>query len=171
VILFVILLPLAFGLLVNAAPLAVDYSRSILAVRESLISGDIERALEALESALEYSPWRGDLWQQTGRLYMESGELDTALTAFEEAQALGQLDPQGQVWLADMLISNGYGDAAKHVLVNIDDRDPFILEHLLGFGDLRTVAVFGEDTNDRNTSHLGEFEITDIMPRYADDRS
>ncbi len=126
-ILFVILLPLAFGLLVNAAPMAVDYSRSILAVRESLISGDIERALEALESALEYSPWRGDLWQQTGRLYMESGELDTALTAFEEAQALGQLDPQGQVWLADMLKSNGYGDAAKHVLVNIDDRDPFIL--------------------------------------------
>ena len=122
-----LLLPLGFAALPKAGVLPENLTRSLHNERTALATGDAEMELAALEQVLEFQPWRGDLWQRLGRLFMDRGDAQSALYAFEEAQELGQLEPLGQVWLADMLIANGYGDAAKHVLRTITTDDVFIL--------------------------------------------
>lgn len=126
-VLFILLLPLVFAFLPEAGASPADLTRYLREERAALAMGAFEEERSAIEQVLEFRPWRGDLWQRLGRLYMDGGDTQSALRAFENAQDLDQLDAQGHVWLADMLTTNGYGDAARHVLRSIETRDPFIL--------------------------------------------
>lgn len=126
-LIFLVLIPLAFVFLSEAGAASEFLTRSLQDERAELAAGNAEGELNALEDVLQFQRWRGDLWQRAGRLYMDSGDPENALKAFEAAQELGQLDAQGQVWLADMLITNGYGDAAKHVMRSIETSDIFII--------------------------------------------
>lgn len=123
----IILLPLGAGLCQPPIPHAISYSAGLSSIRDSITSGDFAAELSGLELVLEYSPWRGDLWQRAGRLYLDSGQLDRAISAFERARSVQQLDAQGQVWLADALLSIGETGEARQLLVSVDIDDPFIL--------------------------------------------
>jgi len=123
----IILLPLGAGLVQQPIPQALDYSDGLSSIKDSIASGDFAEELSGLESVLEYSPWRGDLWQRAGRLYLDTGQLGRAISAFEQARSVQQLDAQGQVWLADALLSNGEIDEARQLLVSIEIQDSFIL--------------------------------------------
>jgi tetratricopeptide (TPR) repeat protein len=126
-LLLIILLPLTLGL--AGQPLAKTLQMSV-AMREidrAQNTGDLQAESAALVSILEYSPWRGDLWQRLGRLYFESGKGQAAVEAFEYALAVGQLGDQGFVWLAEALISTERLEEADTLLRNIASGEPSIL--------------------------------------------
>ncbi len=147
-LLSILLLPLGFAFLPNAGTSPTDLTRFLREERAALTGGDAGGERSALEGVLEFQPWRGDLWQRLGRLYMDGDDEQSALRAFEKAQELGQLDPLGQVWLGDMLINNGYGDAARHVLGSIDTGDTFVL--------LQAAALIGPLGDRKNMLELLE---------------
>jgi len=110
------------------APVAEDYLDASHLVKKAYLSGDTDVEIENIIVLLQFSPWRGDLWQRTGRLYMNEGDLEKAVEAFEHADNLTELDAQGKVWMADALLGLGEKDRAKEILRGVDaDQDVFIL--------------------------------------------
>lgn len=88
---------------------------------------DLSAEITALESILEVTPWRGPLWQRVGRLYLDTGQEERAINAYKKASLLKQLDPQGQVWLADALIRSGAGEEGRILLETLETTDYFVL--------------------------------------------
>lgn len=126
-LLLIILLPLALGL--AGQPLLTTFQLSV-AMREidrAQSTGDFRAESAALVSVMEYSPWRGDLWQRLGRIYFESGKGQAAVEAFEQALSVNQLDDQGLVWLAEALISTGRVEEADSLLRKLASDEPSIL--------------------------------------------
>jgi tetratricopeptide (TPR) repeat protein len=123
-LLLIILIPLAAGLIGQPLATAVQYSMAVQAVTSAQNSGDAAAEEGALAAILEYAPWRGDLWQRLGKLYLDSGQLEEAVEAFGNAAATQQLDVQGVVWLAEALLSNGSVGEPDTLLQNIASKDP-----------------------------------------------
>ncbi len=88
---------------------------------------DFSAEMTALEAILEIEPWRGDLWERLGRLYLDTHQEVRAVNAFNEAARLDQLDDQGRIWLADALISSGSGEEGQDILENLETADIFML--------------------------------------------
>lgn len=131
-LLLLILIPLAVGLIGQPLATALQLDEAMRAFKSSLNDGDKSAEKDALATILEYTPWRGDLWQQLGRLYMDSGQAQEAIDAFENAAAAKQLDNQGVVWLAEALNSSGQIEEAGRVLQNITSDDPSVLLQAAG---------------------------------------
>lgn len=110
------------------SPSSVDYMNASRQVKNAYLSGDTAVEIENSIKLLQFSPWRGELWQRTGRLYMNEGDLEEAIDAFERARELDQLDAQGKVWLADALLALDEKDRAKDILRGLTTEvDIFIL--------------------------------------------
>ncbi len=126
--LILILLPLGFTATIPLSPLAVDYVTASRKAREAFLNGERNTEIENIQVILEYSPWRGEVWQRSGRLYMDQGEDQEAIGSFEQAQSLRQLDAQGKVWLADALLGLNQKEKAKQILRGMgEEGDVFIL--------------------------------------------
>jgi tetratricopeptide (TPR) repeat protein len=69
-----------------------------------------------LQLLLDYEPWRGDLWERLGRVHLDNGKYGEAIDAFKKCQQLGSLSGDGEIWLADALISNENYTEAKDLL-------------------------------------------------------
>ncbi len=114
--------------MIPISPFAADYLEASYQVKSAYFSGDTAMEIENSVKLLQFSPWRGDLWQRAGRLFMNDGDLEEAVDAFEHADSLGQLDSQGKVWLADALLGLDEKTQAREVLRGLSaERDVFIL--------------------------------------------
>ncbi|HRT92074.1 MAG TPA: tetratricopeptide repeat protein [Anaerolineaceae bacterium] len=170
-LLFFLLLPLGFMAFPKAGAAPENLTLSLQNDRAALVNGDAQMELTAIQQALEFQTWRGDLWQRAGRLYMDQGDYQNALHSFEKAQELGQLEPLGQVWLSDMLIANGYSDVAKYVLQSIHTDDVFILLQAAalmaplndheGLRQLLQKAYASEPTNSEVNYQMGIYLMTE----------
>lgn len=97
-------------------------------VRKAFIDGEKSVEIENMQIVLECYPWRGEMWQRIGRLYMDKGDDPKAVESLEQAQELGQLDAQGKIWLADALLGLGEKEKAEQILRGINgEEDVFIL--------------------------------------------
>lgn len=123
-----IVLPLAASILLPLSPMPMEYLEASKNTREAFLSGETATEIENTTTILQYTPWRGDLWQRLGRLYLNQGKIQDAADSFAKAREKKQLDPQGKIWLADTLLTLGEKDQARQILRELDDEeDVFIL--------------------------------------------
>lgn len=126
-ILLIILLPLMIGMVGQPLSTATQYSEATRALNSAIEKGDSAAESAALASILEYSPWRGDLWRRLGRLYLDVGQAQEAVEAFNQAKALDELDDLGVIWQAEALILSGSVEEARNALEAIESDDLSIL--------------------------------------------
>ena len=125
--LLIILLPLWVGILFPFGVKTFSFTQNQELLRLSEERGDESGQLLALEGLLEVSPWRGDLWQRVGNYYYSNSRLEEATNAFKQASVLGELDVEGQLLLADALISSRKNEEVFVLLRGIDYSDAEIL--------------------------------------------
>ena len=119
--------PLIVAMAGQPVPTMRSYEEALTLLQTAREQQDFSAEITALESILEVSPWRGRLWQRVGRLYLDTGQEERAIHAFNKAASLQQLDPQGQVWLAEAWISSGSGEEGRMLLEILKTTDSFVL--------------------------------------------
>jgi len=123
----IILIPLALGVSGQPLPIPLEHSRALVKLQQARKTGDSGVEMSAIESILTFTPWRGELWQRAGRLYLDTGQVERAILAFDQSDELGELDGQGKIWQVDALIAAGRMDDAREVVKSAHLEDPFLL--------------------------------------------
>lgn len=123
----IILVPLMVGLTGHPITTALEHTRAMQQLQQARYAGDTGAEITAIEEVLAFSPWRGDLWQRAGRLYLDTGQADRAISTFDHSGELGQLDAQGHIWLADALITDGRLIDARNSINSAGLGDYFLL--------------------------------------------
>jgi len=123
----VILVPLAVGLTGYPIANSLEHTKALQQLQQARVSGDVGAEISAIEAVLGFSPWRGELWQRAGRLYLDTGQVERAISAFDRSGELGQLDAQGLIWQADALIADGRLSEARNRIQSVCLEDPFLL--------------------------------------------
>jgi len=123
----IILFPLALGVSGQPLPTALEHSRALVQLQQARQTGDSGAEMNAIESILAFTPWRGELWQRAGRLYLDTGQVERAILAFDQSDELGKLDGQGKIWQVDALIAAGRTADAREVVKSAHLEDPFLL--------------------------------------------
>lgn len=149
--LLLILIPLALGLLGQPLPTALEHSSSLRELQQAVKTGDLPGEITAIESVLAFTPWRGELWQRAGRLFLDTGQVERAISAFERANGLNQLQAQGYLWWADALVASGKAEEARKVITQAQLSDPNLLKQaaflLRSAGDLEGAREYLVNTN------------------------
>jgi tetratricopeptide (TPR) repeat protein len=117
-----ILIPLGINF-VPISPLSQTQISASKDLHAAILSGDIQKQFDSIEMLLKFTPWRGDLWQQLGRIQMGLGDYTPAIDSFNNAQETGQLTNEGHLWLADAMISNGDSESARSMLRTFTETD------------------------------------------------
>lgn len=169
-IFLVILIPLAAGLIGQPVPDPLSLTTQMRLLRQAQITSDLNGELTAAERILEFTPWRGDLWQRVGRIYLDTGQAERAVNALSQAASRNQLTAQGKIWLADALIRAGKTREAKELLITNPDRDPFVLMQtaalLRNTGDLenaRKVIQFARESDPENAEINYQLAVLSIV--------
>ncbi|MCX6054044.1 MAG: tetratricopeptide repeat protein [Chloroflexi bacterium] len=102
-----LLFPVGLGMILPLSPLPEEFILASETLQQTVGSGKNELDLESLQTMLEFSPWRGDVWQRLGRIQLSLGRYSEAVKSFSNAEASGQLTAEGILWMADGLISLG----------------------------------------------------------------
>lgn len=126
-VVLLLLIPLAIGISGQPLPMDATYHDALSSLRSFSINRNSAEETAALATVLEFSPWRGELWQRMGRLYQDSNQLVEAESAYTKAENLHELDDQGNLWLAELMIEQGREQEASLRLENIESKDPVIL--------------------------------------------
>lgn len=121
-------LPLLILVFLNLAPVPSAILKSNGIIQSSLNGTSAE--FEPLLFLLEYEPWRGDLWERLGRVYLNSGIYDKAIDSFQKGEELSSLTDDGKIWMADALISAGEVTKAKDYLRQISLAEKGLFELL-----------------------------------------
>lgn len=111
----VIFSPILLMTLVSISPVAQDILDANQTLQFSSLDGNTGES-QALQLKLDYEPWRGDLWERLGRVLLDDGKYGEAIDAFQMSQERGGLSGEGEIWLADALISNENYTEAKDLL-------------------------------------------------------
>ncbi len=111
-------------------------AEKVLDANQVFHSSPIERNNEeslSLQLLLDYEPWRNDLWERFGRVKLDNGEYSEAIDAFIKSRQLGGLTDEGEIWLADALISNENLSEAKDLLrkVSAEQKELFKLRQII----------------------------------------
>jgi tetratricopeptide (TPR) repeat protein len=123
----VIMIPLVVGILgqpLVEPELNHDAQKSLQAAMQN---GNYSLQVSSLETILSFSPWRGDMWQQLGRLYLDTMQSEKAVSAFQAASSLQQLDEQGVIWLADALMKSDHVKESQDLLTDFESDNLFML--------------------------------------------
>ncbi len=123
----IILVPLAVGLTGHPISTALVHTRALQQLQQARYTGDTGVEITAIEEVLAFSPCRGELWQRAGRLYLDTGQVERAISAFKQSAELGQLDAQGHIWQADALVADGRLAEARNSINSAQLADPFLL--------------------------------------------
>jgi len=75
---------------------------SVAAARESMRDGDVDRAVDQYQRALESEPLALDARVELGRLYFERGDLAAAQSQFEQAKRIAPEDLRAREGLGDV---------------------------------------------------------------------
>lgn len=114
---------LAWQLQVNA--LAQPYAAAMQDAREAIALNQPELAAAALQTALEFAPNQPATWFQLASIYKETGDLQSAISAFENAGSLDSLNPDKKSELASLYILAGDTEAAYTILAAlVQDPQP-----------------------------------------------
>jgi tetratricopeptide (TPR) repeat protein len=101
-----ILLPFFVGIGFGITALPHAYSQALQkAVFTEQQSSYLESG-EALATAAQFFPWRGDLWEQAGAAALKGNESDKAIVFFERALGMNKLSPEGMLQLGEAFEQN-----------------------------------------------------------------
>ncbi|GAP15168.1 protein containg TPR repeat [Longilinea arvoryzae] len=75
-----------------------------------------EEAIQALRQLLELQPWRTDLYEGIGKLQIETGNRDAAISAYQEAYHAKALDSEGVLRLAQLQSETGNSSQARDLV-------------------------------------------------------
>jgi len=124
----VIFLPILVLSIFSLSPIP----KNILEANHSLQSSTFEsneNEAHTLQLLLDYEPWRGELWEKLGRVHLDNGKYSEAIEAFNKSRQLNGLSGDGEIWLADALISSENYAEAKDLLrlVSVKQKEIFKL--------------------------------------------
>jgi len=124
----VIFSPILLMVLFPISPVAQDILDANQTLQSSSLDGNAGES-QALQLLLDYEPWRGDLWERLGRVLLDDGKYGEAIDAFQMSREKGGLSGEGEIWLADALISNENYTEAKDLLrqVSVEQKALFKL--------------------------------------------
>jgi tetratricopeptide (TPR) repeat protein len=111
----VIFAPILLMSIVSLSPVALKILEANRVLQSSTIERNEDESL-SLQLLLDYEPWRGDLWERLGRVRLDNGKYSESIDAFKKSRILGGLSGDGEIWLADALISNENHTEAKDLL-------------------------------------------------------
>lgn len=111
-------------------------AQNILDANQVLHSSSVEGTnadSQSLQLKLDYEPWRGDLWERLGRVHLDNGKYSEAINAFTKSRQISGLSGEGEIWLADALISNENYTEAKDLLrqVSAKQKELFKLRQII----------------------------------------
>ncbi|HTX78327.1 MAG TPA: tetratricopeptide repeat protein [Longilinea sp.] len=109
----IIVVAVAVVLLTGITPRAQAQETHLQAARVALSVKQPLRAADELLLAVQWEPWRSDLWEQIGQNEMDGGQADKAVEVFQWADAIGGLSPQGQFELGQAYLTLGNTAQAK----------------------------------------------------------
>jgi tetratricopeptide (TPR) repeat protein len=106
--------------------------------------GELDKAKEFSDKAIEQAPDRADLLAWSGRLAVNMGDKSLALKRYQQAWQLAPDDPQVAMSYAELLKRNKDKEAAQKVLAQVPDTP-----------DMRFARiVFALDVDDRENAEL-----------------
>ena len=111
----VIFAPILLMSIVSLSPVALKILEANRVLQSSTIERNEDESL-SLQLLSDYEPWRGDLWERLGRVRLDNGKYSESIDAFKKSRQLGGLSGDGEIWLADALISNENYTEAKDLL-------------------------------------------------------
>jgi tetratricopeptide (TPR) repeat protein len=109
----IIVFAVAVVLLTGMTPRAKDQEAHLQAARVALSVEQPLRAADELLLAAQWEPWRADLWEQIGQDEIDGGQPSDAVKAFQWADVIGGLSPNGQYELGQAYLATGNADQAK----------------------------------------------------------
>ncbi len=124
----VIFSPILLMSRISISPVALNILEANRALQSSTFEENEDETL-SLQLVIDYEPWRGDLWERLGRVHLDNGKYSEAIDAFKKSRQLEGLSGDGEIWLADALISNGNFTEAKDLLrqVSAEQKEIFKL--------------------------------------------
>lgn len=131
-----VMLPIGAALILPLYPRPVVLSNARKQLNPTTIESDSKLNIAALETELSFEPWKSDNWLRLGRLRLNNGDYEGAVNAFYRVDFLTGLQPEGKLWLADALISNGEPLPAREIL-----REFSILEQVDDFTYLQAAQM------------------------------
>lgn len=137
--------PILLLTIFSITPVAQEVLEANQALHSTSVEGNIAES-QPLQLLLEYEPWRGDLWERLGRVHLDNGKYQKAIEAFTKSRQSGSLSGDGEIWLADALISNGNYIEAKELLrqVATEQKELFKLRQIITL-QRRIGDVFGAE--------------------------
>jgi Flp pilus assembly protein TadD len=104
-VIFLILVPLILAAFIPTAAQAFTLSNAMQQSEIAHRIGNRDNEVKALQTLLEYQPWRYDAWAQLGGLQYALGRYQEAIDAFQTVQKAGKLTAAnelefGKCWLA-----------------------------------------------------------------------
>ena len=102
---FGLVLPLILALLVSLAPNPWTMTAAMENARLATDSHLPKQAAGYLRQAVQYEPWRSELWFQIAGLELQAGNPANAITAFEQASRVSSLSPDQQQSLGEAYLA------------------------------------------------------------------
>ena len=113
------------GTLSSRGIVDVDTSERLLTqAREHFEAGDVDRAEQSLELALDANPYDGRLHYNLGVLALRQGRFETAAKRFERAAELMPQAVGPQLGIASTLMQTGRYEAAADAFKRVLEMDP-----------------------------------------------
>lgn len=96
-----LLIPCLLILVLRISPRPYEVDRSLQQAQRSLATEAYRATSIHLAKALEYIPWRGDLWERAGQYALQGGEPKAAILYYQQAKRVLGLTPGGYLGLGD----------------------------------------------------------------------
>ncbi len=102
---FGLVLPLILALIISLAPSPWAMTAAMDNARQAADNHLPAQAAGYLRQAVQYVPWRAELWIQIAGLELQAGNPANAITAFEQAAQVGSLSPAQQQTLGEAYLA------------------------------------------------------------------
>ena len=114
-LIFELVLPLILALMISLAPNPWAMTAAMDNARLATDNHLSKQAAGYLTQAVQYEPWRAELWYQIAGMELQAGNPANAITAFKQGSRVGRLSPDQQQTLGETYIA--VGDNASAVKV------------------------------------------------------
>ena len=112
---FGLVLPLILALIISLAPKPWALTAAMDNARQAADNHLPEKAAGYLRQAVQYEPWRAELWVQIAGLELQAGNPVNAIAAFVQASRVSSLSPDQQASLGEAYAAVDDNASAIHV--------------------------------------------------------